>query len=427
MASLLTPTSVMMRGVSSRGGSSRGGSSGSRGRGSRGKGRQNTPREERGGGSGESKATSHGTPGTSRTSRTPRIRTPRSTPRSTPRRGKQQQNNVLAAVACASPPTPKDELAVAQRIAGDGALRGCPAHIGATLLKVLGPNGVALVVGPRRDVDALLATRPETRAVGAPCERGQVVRVDYEATGPDSPRLVVKRKKNKYAGSVHVGGTDRAGMLVAVSISDLCCDRDHDRDHPGDDEDRTHQSKESRGSPHRRKTKEMSEQQRKAVDQALVAAVSDTVAAMDRPGVKFKLKIEGAEIGHHLKMVRRRLQQVRELRRGAQDDAIVLMVQEWPEKYQIDIPGGRRELGETTLVATIRELLEETGIDFRGKPPLAGGWCEPFTDRDGVTQGMFFSVRDLDLGNTAAAAAAAVEDGGSGIDGSSSGAGESKG
>ena len=304
------------------------------------------------------------------------------TPTKASRPARQTKHQVLVSVACASPPTPKDELNIREVIAGDGTLQGCPAHIGATLLKVLGPNGVALVVGPRDNVDALLATRPETRALGAPCERGQLVRVDYESTGPNSPRLIVKRKKNKYAGSMHVSGTDRASMLVAISIADLCCDHENG-------------TKESRGG-NRRKTKEMSEQQQKVADKALVAAVSEKVESMDRSDFGFKLKIEGTEIGHHLKMVRRRLQHVRELRDGAQDDSIVLMVQEWPEKYQIDIPGGRRELGETTLTATIRELLEETGIDFRGKTPMAGGWCEPFTDKDRVTQGIFFSVRDLD-------------------------------
>ena len=393
MASL-TPSSVAIRGG---GGGSKLGGGGKRGGIGRGRGgrrsegggrnksaqrRRNQPKEERGGG-----LSVQGSSGCSSRASTP-VKSP----------GWSQK--VLASVACASPPTPKDELNIREIIAYDDKLQGCPAHIGASLLRVLGPNGVALVVGPTRKVDELLATRPERLALGAPNERGQLVRVDYEPTGPDSPRLIVKHKKSKYAGSAHVDGTDRACILVGISISDLCCDC----------------SEESGGSNSndKRKVKDMSEQQKKAADKALIAAVSRKVVAMNYPDFKFKLKFEGTEVGHHLTMVRRRLRQVRELRTGAQDDAIVLMVQEWPEKYQIDIPGGRRELGESTLTATIRELLEETGIDFRGKQPLSGGWCEPFSDRDKVTRGIFFSVRDLDLSSN--------NDNGDGVS-----AGESKG
>eukprot|EP00624_Nannochloropsis_granulata_P007033 evm.model.NODE_5962_length_8616_cov_28.606546.1 len=43
------------------------------------------------------------------------------------------------------------------------------------------------------------------------------------------------------------------------------------------------------------------------------------------------------------------------------EPALLAMGQEWPERFTIDVFGGKREVGESSLQAAIRETKEESG------------------------------------------------------------------
>ena len=47
-------------------------------------------------------------------------------------------------------------------------------------------------------------------------------------------------------------------------------------------------------------------------------------------------------------------------------DGILFMVQSYPERYCVDLPGGKRDFGESSWDCCVREVLEETGWNVEG-------------------------------------------------------------